>query len=158
MDLADIATVQQLCELLADERRRPIHVEAYPLDPPLAGLWIATRTTDYIFYAEDAPPPLQEHTVLHELGHVLLAVGDTVHPDLDDWELSGPLPVLSPAMLLAALKRSCYDDERECAAELLATLIEQRWRATQGGDLGPPLSVYTRPDTRWLAEQAGAER
>jgi hypothetical protein len=158
MDLADIATVQQLCYLIAHERRRPICLEAWPLPPPLAGHWIATQLADYIFYPADAPPPLQDHAVLHELGHVLLAIRGARSPDLDDPEAADSPPALTPATMLAALMRSCYDDEHECAAELFATLLEQRWRAVRGDGLGLPLHAYTRHDIRWLAQQAGALR
>jgi hypothetical protein len=157
VDLGAIATVHQLCMLLAAERQRPIHLEARPLPPPLAGLWLATRTTDYIFYADDAPPPLQEHTVLHELAHVLLGLQEAVPPHLDAWEAPVPVPALTPEVVLAALTRSCYDDEQESMAELLGTLIEQRWR-TARRDIDGALQAPVRPDIRWLSEQAGDER
>ncbi|HEX9412023.1 MAG TPA: hypothetical protein VF916_00835 [Ktedonobacterales bacterium] len=157
VDLGAIATVQQLCRVLAAQRHRPIYLEARPLPPPLAGLWLASRTTDYIFYADDAPPPLQEHTVLHELAHMLLGVQEAVPPDLDHWEARTPLPPLTPHLVLAALTRSCYDDEEESMAELLGSLIEQRWRTARRRDGGMPLQAPSRPAMRWLSEHAGDE-
>ncbi len=112
----------------------------------------------HIFYADDAPPPLQEHTVLHELAHVLLGLQEAVPPHLDTWEAHTPLPLLTPQMVQAALKRSCYDGEQESMAELLGTLIEQQWRAARRRDSGLPLQVPVRPDIRWLSEQTGDGR
>ena len=158
VDLRQIATVQQLCHVLAAQRQRPMHLEARPMPPPLAGLWLASRTTDYIFYADDAPPLLQDHTVLHELAHMLLGLHEAVLADLGRWEACMPLPPLTQQMVLAALKRSCYDDEHERMAEVLASMIQQRWAAVRRDDRGPTLQPRAPADIRWLSEHTATVR
>lgn len=155
VDLRQVATVQQFCAALSSQRQRPIYLEARHLPSPLTGVYVGTKATDYVFYAEDAPLPLQEHIILHEVAHVLLGLPDMLRSLMDPWEVSMPLPTLPPALLDAALKRTCYDSESECLAEMLATLIEQRWRILRQreSDLAPHLSGT--PDLRWLSEQAG---
>lgn len=154
VNLRAITTVLHLCDVLAARRQRPIHLEARPLPPPLAGLWLASATADDIFYAEDAPPLLQEHTIFHELAHLLLGVQESMPPELGEWETRRPVPPLSPQMVSAALKRSCYDDTQERMAELLASLIEQRWRAVRLPDGVLPPAAPAPQDIRWLAAQA----
>ncbi len=44
IDLGQMADVQTLCEALARQRRRPIHLEASQLPADVAGAWLATAT------------------------------------------------------------------------------------------------------------------
>ena len=155
VDLRQLATVQQLCEALGTQRQRPIYLEARPLPPPLTGVCIGSKATDYVFYAEDAPLPLQEHIILHEVAHVLLGLPETLRSLIARWEVSTPPPALPPALLDAALKRTCYDNESECLAEMLATLIEQRWRTLRQRESDLASHLWGTPDLRWLSEQAG---
>lgn len=157
VDLGAIATIRQLCDALAVERRRPIYLEPRSLPPRLAAIGLATRTTDYIFYADDAPPVLQEHAIVHEVAHILLGRDARNSPDgVSNTEIgeSGALAALAPQVILQALQCSCYADRGECEAEWLATLIEQRWRAVRR-PAANPFRLPSQPDIRWLAEHVG---
>lgn len=154
VDWRAIASVQQLCHVLATQRQRPIYLESGPFPPPLAGLWVGTPHTDFIFYAADAPPLLQEHAVLHEIAHMLLGTRAQCPPtDLGPWEEELTSRPLTLERIRGAMSQPCYDEDQERMAELLATLIELRWRAAHQQPHGwPARSGERRPELRWLAE------
>lgn len=111
-----------LCEQVAEQRGRPIRLLPMAGLTGVCGLWVATDTTDLIFYEEVTTPPHQEHIILHELSHVLC----------DHYPTSLPtetlLPSLDPAMVRRVLGRSGYSTAEEREAEMLASLIRQRAR------------------------------
>lgn len=155
VDLSQAASIQQLCSAMAVQRKRPIHLEARHLPPPLTGLCVGGNATDYIFYAEDAPPPLQEQIILHEVAHVLLGLPESLRVLVDAWEASMSRATLPPELLRVARKRECYDQGGECLAEYLGTLIEQRWRSLRRPESNRAPQLQGTPDLRWLSEQAG---
>lgn len=141
MRLEEIADVQGICEVIEAHMGRRIHLEPWPMARDMAGLWIANNTRDYIFYAQDATPPHQEHIILHELAHILSG-----HPQMPiDPQLLQELffPHLDRDAVHLALSRSCYDDNREREAEVLASLIEQRWRMARPGAEASSVGVDT---------------
>lgn len=129
IDFSGVADVDQLCLLLAAHRGRSIHLEAWELPPDVAGACLASDHADYIFFAADAPPPHQEHIKLHEVGHLLCGH----QPPRADVELLRQrfFPRQDPALVRAILARMRYDTQQEREAELVATLIEQRWLGRQ---------------------------
>lgn len=140
MHLEDVADVQGLCNLIEAHLDRRIHLEPWPLAKDVAGLWIASATRDYIFYAQDATPPHQEHIILHELAHILSG-----HPQkpIDVQLLQNTFfSHLDHDAVHLALSRSCYDDNREHEAEVLASLIEQRWRMARPGVALPSIEGH----------------
>lgn len=155
MRLEEITDVQGLCEVIEAHMGRRIHLEPWPMARDMAGLWIANKTRDYIFYAQDATPPHQEHIILHELAHILSG-----HPQMPiDPQLLQELffPHLDRDAVHLALSRSCYDDSREREAEVLASLIEQRWRiprlaAGSPSVIGDDSNVPTDTDIRRMRE------
>ncbi len=127
IDLGQMADVQTLCEALARQRRRPIHPEASQLPADVAGAWLATATADYIFYVRGTTAPHQEHIILHEVAHLLCghhALSAEVDTLQQDW-----FPHLDAEIVRSALSRVNYSRDEEREAELLASLIEQRWLA-----------------------------
>ncbi|HEV2236610.1 MAG TPA: hypothetical protein VGR57_08105 [Ktedonobacterales bacterium] len=159
VDLAETPDVWALCAALAGQRGRPIHLEAHQLPHYLAGMWLATPRADYIFYAEDATPPYQDHIILHELAHMLCDHGGR----LTDAEIAALRRDLLPDLSADAIRhtllraRSRYADAHEREAELLASLIEQRWRSLRrrrhphaeiGADGTPVEAIH------WLYAQA----
>jgi hypothetical protein len=115
-----------LCEQVARERGRPIRLFPMAGLTGVCGLWVATETTDLIFYEEVTTPPHQEHIILHELSHVLC---DHYPESLPAQAL---LPSLDPEMVRRVLGRSGYSTAEEREAEMLATLIQQRARGGTG--------------------------
>ncbi len=127
--LEDVADVQALCAMISAHTGRPIYLEAWLLTTDVAGFWLAGSGTDYIFYAANATPPHQEHIILHELAHVLS--GHSQEP-IDVQALHDIyFPHLDHDVVHMALSRTCYDSKTEREAELLASLIEQRWRTAR---------------------------
>jgi hypothetical protein len=118
----------ELCAAVAARRGRPIRL--VPMDglTGVCGLWVATATTDLIFYERVTTPPHQEHIILHELSHVLCD-----HQRAPD--MAGLLPDLDPEMVHRVLGRAGYTSEEEREAELLASLIRQRARSHAGGSV-----------------------
>ena len=127
VELGHLSDVDELCERVAQRRQRAIHLEARPLPATLAGAWLASDRSDYIFFAQDAPPPHQEHIKLHELAHILCDHRPiTDQAELLHEQLFGRL---DPTIIRSMLARSRYDTRQEREAELVASLIEQRWFA-----------------------------
>lgn len=124
--LQDVTDVQTLCASVSAHTGRQIHLEAWHFAVDVAGFWFASGGTDYIFYAQDATPPHQEHIILHELAHILS--GHSQEP-IDAQALHDAyFPHLDHDMIHMAFSRSCYEARAEREAEVLASLIEQRWR------------------------------
>jgi hypothetical protein len=134
-ELGRIACVDDLCARVAERRQRPIHLEASPMPATLAGAWLASDHADYIFFAQDAPPPHQEHIKLHELAHILCEHRPiTDQAELLHEQLFGRL---DPRIIRSMLARSRYDTRQEREAELVASLIEQRWFARRSSATSP---------------------
>ena len=128
LPLDRLSGAEELCALLTARRGRPVVPEAAALPRTIAGVWVANERADYIFYAEDAPRPHQEHIILHELAH-LLCEHDS-GPAQSQFLQALLFPHLDQSLVCTALRalgRTRYDTRQEREAELLATLIEHRW-------------------------------
>ncbi|HZF91905.1 hypothetical protein [Streptomyces sp.] len=84
------------------------------------GLWIATKKADYIFFQSETSKAHQDHIILHEVGHIL-AGHQSDETDQEFWQ--NMLPDISLKVIMSALRRTSYDEEREREAELVATII-----------------------------------
>ncbi|MEU1464973.1 hypothetical protein ABZ467_30590 [Streptomyces sp. NPDC005727] len=84
------------------------------------GLWIATKKADYIFFQSETSKAHQDHIILHEVGHIL-AGHQSDETDQEFWQ--SMLPDISLKVIMSALRRTSYDEEREREAELVATII-----------------------------------
>ncbi|MEU6482643.1 hypothetical protein [Streptomyces sp. NPDC046887] len=113
--------VRGLCTLLGDHRGRAVRLLPYrfPISGP-SGLWMATATTDYIFFQRETTRAHQDHIITHEVGHIL--AGHHGSKPIAD-ALEGMVPHLSPAAVRRVLQRTGYDEAQEREAELVATII-----------------------------------
>lgn len=100
----------------AQKRHRPLHIFPYAFEPEITGLYLRTSKADYIFYRQDAPLILQSHSILHELGHVLLEHGGMSFDTLESEALRA----------IAQHKAGIEDSEDERAAEQFAVVIRDR--------------------------------
>ncbi|WP_309111979.1 DUF6545 domain-containing protein [Saccharothrix sp.] len=94
-----------------------------------SGMLISTTETDYIHYPDTTSPLHSQHTVLHEIGHLLLDHNITYPdrrepaqaPDVD--ALRTLLPTLSPSLIRRILGRTVYASAQEREAERFASLL-----------------------------------
>lgn len=160
LHLSEIRDIRTLCTAVGILRERPIRIEALPLKPPQSGLWIAGAQRDYIFYARDASPLHCEHIVLHELAHLLRNHPPLLDEEAESLQLSWfPLVDIDAIReaLDTALSRSRYGVVQEREAELLATLLEQRWRERRDERGAPANTDASLPALRWLRALEGAD-
>ena len=112
------------CQDLARRRHRPLRLR--PVVAPVApyGVWVATPTSDYIFFEEDTSPLHRLHIILHELSHVIC---EHYPVPFQDVSISVDLfPDLRPDTIRLLLQRTVYSTNEEREAELLATLLLAR--------------------------------
>lgn len=116
--------VGRFCELLGQQRGRPIRLTAIssPVDP--CGVWLDADSGDWIFYESGTSWPHQKHIILHELSHLIC--DHHASGDLDEERFRGLFPDLDVGVIRSRMDRSSYTDEQEQEAELLATLILER--------------------------------
>jgi hypothetical protein len=143
--VAEPFDLEQFCAALAERRQRGIRlVPMSPLmngepSPPFSGLWLGGASTDYLFYDDSTSPLHWQHSVLHEIAHMLLDHRAAGSPDDTHLRLLTLLmPDLDPNMLRRTLRpglcRSrladgvdAFLDEQEAEAELLGTRMWERW-------------------------------
>ncbi|WP_308369288.1 MULTISPECIES: hypothetical protein [unclassified Streptomyces] len=125
-----------------------------------------------ILYQQETTRLHQDHIVLHEVGHILVAekekaaaqtadettaAAPTVDPDeetavfVEGWATM--LPVFSPETIKRVARRCSYDDGEECSVELLATIILE-WSSLLDG--ASPLS--DDPSLRRIESALGDRR
>ncbi|MBB1256326.1 hypothetical protein H3146_23645 [Streptomyces sp. OF3] len=154
LDIPRPFDLDALCARIAAGRGRPLRL--VPLDgvPDVAmpcGVWVATSTTDLIFYEPATSSVHKLHIVLHEIAHLLLGHGatDRERPAYAERLLTGTgtdtgdEAAVRPAgaedlagldeddeldlgQLLHVLGRTSYTDAEERDAELLATILSDR--------------------------------
>ncbi|MCS3876650.1 hypothetical protein GII30_22975 [Gordonia amarae] len=144
----------QLCERYGKRRGRDIKLIAYPLPTAMPnGVWLAAEDADYFFYQANTSKMHQDQIVIHEFGHLiaghqmlgdqsaatLLAGGDP-GPDSDDTD--------------SALRRTCYSDDREWEAEMLASMI-LTWAEDAGDRVG---ATESDDDLRGMQRLLGGHR
>lgn len=57
-------------DLVAERTERPIHLQSIALTSGLAGAVMRFADHDVIFFGRDRHPIFQQHTIVHELGHL----------------------------------------------------------------------------------------
>ncbi len=118
LDLDLPLDAQQLCQVYGARRGRPIFVIAYPLPAGMPnGVWLAATDGDYFFCQANTSALHRNQIIIHEFGHLIAQ-----HQILGDFD---PDTLLAPAGDdgADALARTCYSDEREWEAEMLASII-----------------------------------
>jgi hypothetical protein len=119
-------TLEHFLAHLIQRRQRDIIVTGVPSEHRFHGAWIKADTADYVFFSGSTHPVHQVHTILHELGHIILGhQGDLLEN------------VLPPALLAAlnqqravgrmrqvgSLDKSPEDREAEAFVRLLQRQI-----------------------------------
>ncbi|MEE3852303.1 hypothetical protein VZC37_18325 [Gordonia sp. LSe1-13] len=118
LDLDLPLDVAQLCDRYGTQRGRPIRLIAHPLPVGMPnGVWLAADDADYFFYQANTSPLHQDQIVIHEFGHLI--AGHQMLGAVSAVALTAP----SDEDSAAALQRTCYSDDREWEAEMLASMI-----------------------------------
>lgn len=131
LDLRGPATVEALVRHLSEQRRRPLLVETAPaafFADTACGAWWESEHLDLVFVPEDADPVLRDHTVRHELAHMILRHrGTACGGDMLREVLARVLPDLDAGTVMGSLhRRSDYTLDAEREAEVLASLLTLR--------------------------------
>lgn len=123
---------------LAEKRGKQIQLIPGRLgaDQP-CGMLISTTEIDYIYCASNVSPLQSQHTVMHEVGHLLFDHCTSVSDCGEAPRVAGDdalrllLPTLSPALVRRILGRTIYATDQEREAELFASLVLSRISSTR---------------------------
>ncbi|MGW7089989.1 hypothetical protein ACWGH2_41770 [Streptomyces sp. NPDC054871] len=130
LNLPDVDSVRALTPFVEARTGRPILLipvahdqmpEALDADAP-CGMWLATDTSDHIFYDADTSTAHADVIIGHELAHMLKGHRDQGSPVGD---LGGLLPDLDPAVIRILLGRTQYTEPDEHEAEMLGSLLQE---------------------------------
>ena len=121
----------QLCEKYGARRGRDILVISQPLPVGMPnGLWLVGDDADYFFYQANTSRTHREQIIIHEFGHLIAG-----HQHAGPSAAAAAADPSSPEAAAAALHRTCYDDENEWEAEMIASII-MGWAAEAGALAG----------------------
>ncbi|MFJ9691359.1 hypothetical protein [Kitasatospora sp. NPDC101183] len=128
LDIQPPFQVEDLCQKLGEFRGKPIQLIPWELPMPGPfGIWMSRPSEDNIFYQKETTRLHQDHIILHEIGHIL--------SEHADGSIGGRIPDLGPDfprdLLSRGFRRTCYTEDYEREAELIATII-QEWAVVVG--------------------------
>ncbi|PPK66550.1 hypothetical protein V5P93_002420 [Actinokineospora auranticolor] len=167
--------VHRFCAAVARHRGKPLRLvpmgRVLPAGqrPSFTGLWVGTRKRDFILYDDGTAPLLAQHSILHELGHMLLDHGVSGGLDAAQWTvLLASMPDLDPVMVRrAVLGGRCRGDtaappdeaaaRQEREAEIAAEELFFRYCASGVVEPPPRLDPEELEVLRRLAAAFGAE-
>ncbi|MFD9269743.1 hypothetical protein ACFWB1_12485 [Streptomyces goshikiensis] len=123
LDIQPPLQVDDLCRRLGARLGKPIRLVAWALPiPGPFGLWMSRPSEEVIFYQEETTRVHQDHIILHEVGHILAEHED----DGDAGEHFPDLgPDFPPDLIRRGFRRTCYTEDYEREAELVATIIQE---------------------------------
>lgn len=123
LDIKPPLVVHELCRRLGELRGTPIRLIpwALPIPGPF-GVWMSRPHEECIFYQEETTRLHQDHIILHEVGHILA-------DHRDDGGSAEELPDFGPDhprdVTPRGFRRTCYTEDYEREAELVATIIQE---------------------------------
>ncbi len=123
LDIQPPLQVDELCRRLGEHRGKRIRLIPWALPVPGPfGLWMSRPNEEVIFYQEETTRVHQDHIILHEIGHILA-------DHHDDGDLGEDIPDLGPGfphdLTRRGFRRTCYTEDYEREAELVATIIQE---------------------------------
>lgn len=114
--------LDELAVRLSQERGRPLRIIRQAMPPGAAsGLWISTRSTDYVIIDAKASPTRASAILCHEFAHMILGHKGWA---LDESQLAMALaPEVAPQVAARFLARESYGGNQEHDAEEVGTLV-----------------------------------
>ncbi|MGJ6127191.1 hypothetical protein QN239_31905 [Mycolicibacterium sp. Y3] len=139
LDIPDPWGVEEFSRSVSRHTGRPIRIEPYPATSAPSerpcGIWIRGDSTDIVFFDPSTSRYHAEHTILHELGHVVMdrfgwpeqaPTGcDDVVASVSEL-LAGGLYELDAEVISQMLCRTSFENDQEEEAELFASLLMSR--------------------------------
>ena len=129
LDLSVPFTIEAFCEALGARLGRQIVLRPVDTRTGPCGLWVATDTTDYLFYERATTRLHQLLIVGHEAGHIVMGhhAAEVMHDEL------ARLLGLNVELVRHVVGRQSYSTADEQEAEVFGRLIVER----AGGDARP---------------------
>ncbi|MEU9438248.1 hypothetical protein [Streptomyces sp. NPDC048252] len=153
LDIQPHLRIDELCLKLGQHLEKSIRLIPWALPVPGPfGLWMSRPNEEVIFYQKETTRVHQDHIILHEVGHILAD-----HQDEGDEALPDLGPEFPYGLTARVFRRTCYTEDYEREAELVATII-QEWavvidyvtpRTSEDPALGPLRSALN-PRWGWL--------
>ncbi|MGW1605484.1 hypothetical protein [Streptomyces eurythermus] len=121
LDIHPPLHVDELCQRLGEHLGKPIRLIpwALPIPGPF-GLWMSRPNEELILYQEETTRVHQDHIILHEVGHIIAGHGDDGDGDFPDIG-----PDFPSDLTTRGFRRTCYAQDYEHEAELVATVIQE---------------------------------
>ncbi|WP_234445159.1 hypothetical protein [Streptomyces rimosus] len=132
LDLPPVDSVLDLLPFMEARLNRSIRLMPFtpdPADPDAldasapCGLWLATETTDYVFYDTGISRAHAEIIVAHEFAHMLKQ--HRGNQPLLTGDLGGLITDIDPATVQLILGRTRYTEPDEYEAEMLGSLLDE---------------------------------
>ncbi|MDJ0385183.1 hypothetical protein [Streptomyces sp. G-G2] len=95
------------------------------------GLWLATESTDYVFYDTGISKPHAEIIVGHEFAHMLRQHRGKA--SVTTGTLGGLITDIDPGTVQLVLGRTRYNNPEEFEAEMLGSLLQEHVSASHHG-------------------------
>ena len=139
---------------LALARQRGRALRLIPADGATDGLWIATATTDCIYYPQDANQLRQLHVIARELGHMLLEHHGA--PAATSQIARLVLPSIDPALVISTLGGVVYSPAQQREADQFAYLLLDHMETEPAGShlsrAGRIAPIPSRPDRTYAVD------
>ncbi|MEW2132071.1 hypothetical protein [Streptomyces sp. NPDC005435] len=126
--LSGVRGLQDLVDIVALKRGKPITLTEAPLPPEVSGFCARGRDRDYIVVDATASELTRLHASLHELFHLWEEhpADESAHDPMPPEVVRRLLPGLKPDPALKVLARSNYRRDHERRAETFATVMLER--------------------------------
>ncbi|MFI8997752.1 hypothetical protein [Streptomyces sp. NPDC053542] len=138
LDLPPVDSVLDLVPFMENRFGRSIRLMPFTPDPADAdsldasapcGMWLATKTTDYVFYDTGISRAHAEIIVGHEFAHMLRRHRGKA--PLDQNSLGGLINGIDPSTVQLVLGRTRYNEPEEFEAEMLGSLLQEHVSASR---------------------------
>ncbi|WP_368396757.1 hypothetical protein [Streptomyces sclerotialus] len=157
LDLPPVDSVLDLVPFMENRFGRSIRLMPFTPDPsdPDAldasapcGMWLATGTTDYVFYDTGISRAHAEVIVGHEFAHMLKRHRGKAPAGSGD--LGGLITGIDPSIVQLVLGRTRYNEPEEFEAEMVGSLLQEHVISSRATASRPSRDTDSDPIARTL--------